>query len=106
MNFFLRRQQPLSPPSPGADALERVRLLVAGERAADGSALEELTAALLEVGSTGSAEDSFEALRTLTERPVLLLRLDAFIRREWWHPTRPTPRPVEADPVALALAAS
>ncbi|MFJ5928028.1 HEAT repeat domain-containing protein [Kitasatospora sp. NPDC092948] len=106
MNFFLRRQQPLSQPSPGADALERVRLLVAGERAADGSSLEELTVALLELGSTGSAEDSFEALRVLTERPALLLRLDAFIRRGWSHPTRPTPRPAEADPVALALAAS
>ncbi|MEE1782704.1 HEAT repeat domain-containing protein [Streptomyces sp. SP17BM10] len=88
------------------DVLERVRLAVAGARVRDGGALEELIAALLEVGRTGSPGDSFEALRALTERPALLLHLDAFIRREWWHPTRPTPGLAEADPVVLAVAAS
>ncbi|MFJ9456302.1 HEAT repeat domain-containing protein [Kitasatospora sp. NPDC101447] len=66
-----------------------------------------MTAALLAVGSAGHAEDSLEALRVLTERPALLLRLDAFIRRESWYSTgRPAPSLTETDPVALALAAS
>lgn len=64
------------------DVLERVRLAVAGARAGDGGAFGELIAALLAVGSAGDLEDSFEVLRVLTERPALLLRLDAFIRRE------------------------
>ncbi|MFJ7280855.1 HEAT repeat domain-containing protein [Kitasatospora sp. NPDC098663] len=108
MNFFLRRQQPVppSPSSAGGDALERVRLLVAGTRPREGSALEELIAALLEVGTAGDREDPIEALHVLTERPALLLRLDAFIRRESWYATRPAPSLTEADLVTLVLAAS
>ncbi|MFJ8473742.1 HEAT repeat domain-containing protein [Kitasatospora sp. NPDC094011] len=115
MSFFSRRQQPLQAvpplpplpqPSPSADALERVRLAVAGARARDGGALDVLTAALLEVGSAGQLADSLEALRVLTRHPELLLRLDAFIRRESWYARRPDPSPTEDDPVALALAAS
>ncbi|MFI6448397.1 HEAT repeat domain-containing protein [Kitasatospora sp. NPDC050543] len=83
-----------------------MRLAAAGARARDGGALEELIAALLAVGSAGDREDATEALRVLTERPALLLRLDAFIRRESWYSTRPAPSLTEADPVALALAAS
>ncbi|MGW2376572.1 HEAT repeat domain-containing protein [Kitasatospora sp. NPDC001683] len=67
---------------------------------------EGLITALLEVGSAGELEDSFEALRVLTGRPALLLRLDAFIRRESAYSTRPAPSLTEADPVALVLAAS
>ncbi|MFH9350423.1 hypothetical protein [Kitasatospora sp. NPDC017646] len=65
-----------------------------------------MTAALLAVGSAADREDAIEALRVLTERPALLLRLDAFIRRESWYSARPAPLLTEADPVALALAAS
>ncbi|MFJ2779441.1 HEAT repeat domain-containing protein [Kitasatospora sp. NPDC087315] len=65
-----------------------------------------MIAALLAVGSAGDLDDSLEALRVLTGRPALLLRLDAFIRREPWYSTRPAPSLTEADPVALVLAAS
>lgn len=108
MNFFLRRQQPVppSPSSAGVDVLERVRLAVAAARARDGGALEELIAALLAAGAAGDHGDAIEALRVLTERPALLLRLDSFIRRESWYSTRPVPSLTEVDPVALALAAS
>ncbi|MFE6055576.1 HEAT repeat domain-containing protein [Kitasatospora sp. NPDC056446] len=111
MNSFFRRQQPvpqqpLSQASPGADALERVRRAVAGARSREGGAFEELIAALLAVGAAGRREDSLEALRVLTGRPALLLRLDAYIRRESWYSTRPAVPPGEADPVALVLAAS
>ncbi|WP_158714233.1 hypothetical protein [Kitasatospora aureofaciens] len=53
MNFFFRRQQPLSQPFPGVEGLERVRLAVAGARSRDGDVFDELIAALMEVGSTG-----------------------------------------------------
>ncbi|MFJ5885627.1 HEAT repeat domain-containing protein [Kitasatospora cineracea] len=106
MNFFLRRQHPPSPSSPGVDVLGRARLAVAGARPGDGDALEELIAALLQVGSAGNLEDSFEALRALTGRPALLLRLDTFVRQELAYSTRPAPSLAEADPVALVLAAS
>ncbi|GAB7184853.1 hypothetical protein ATKI12_4684 [Kitasatospora sp. Ki12] len=67
---------------------------------------EELIGALLAAGSVDRPDGSLEALRLLAERPALLLRLDAFIRRESWYSTRPAPTPTEADPVALALAGS
>ncbi|MFF2045891.1 hypothetical protein ACFVVX_36275 [Kitasatospora sp. NPDC058170] len=108
MNLFSRRRKPAPAPSTDGGAPDRLRLAIAGARARDGAAFEELIAALPAAAPAGRSEDRAAALGLLTEHPELLLRLDAFLRREPWYPAHPASSlPLTgADPVALALAAS